>query len=109
MFSDVTRKRLLHIVEDGLNFLESVDFLDDTLVGESLDDWELLCLVLGQTLPKCLHVVIGAARACTSFLYALDKGIFLHDEVKDSSDIDLVTHDLIPARVVIVIAGEPID
>jgi len=105
----VTRESLLHIVEDGLNFLKTVDFFDNTLVLESLDDWELLSLVLSQTLSKCFHVVIGAARACTSFLYALDKGILFNDEVKDSCDIDLVTHNLIPARVVIVVAGEPID
>jgi len=59
--SDVACESLLDVREDCVDLLQAIDLLDDALRVVSLDDWELLGLVLGEALPKRLHVVVGAA------------------------------------------------
>ena len=61
LFSDVTSEGTLDVTEDCLDLLQAVDLLDDALSVVSVNDWQLLSLVLSESLPKCLHVVVGAA------------------------------------------------
>ncbi len=107
--SDVVCNSLLDIGKDGLDLLQSIDFPDFVLSSVNVNDRNLLLAILGQSLTESLNVVVGASRVGTALHNALDEGLFFNDEVKHASEVDGVSHDLVPSLIVVLIAREAVN